>query len=38
VVEEAQSRIVGAIRRLEDAGVVSIGRGQDGEASEDDII
>jgi flagellar motor switch protein FliG len=39
VVEEAQSRIVGAIRRLEDAGVVTIGRGgEDGEASEDDII
>jgi flagellar motor switch protein FliG len=39
VVEEAQSRIVGAIRRLEDAGAVTIGRGgEDGEASEDDII
>ncbi|MDX6733163.1 MAG: flagellar motor switch protein FliG [Baekduia sp.] len=39
VVEEAQSRIVGAIRRLEDAGVIVIGRGgEDGEASEDDII
>jgi flagellar motor switch protein FliG len=39
VVEEAQSRIVGAIRRLEDAGVITIGRGgEDGEASEDDII
>jgi flagellar motor switch protein FliG len=39
VVEEAQSRIVGAIRRLEDAGAITIGRGgDDGEASEDDII
>jgi flagellar motor switch protein FliG len=39
VVEEAQSRIVGAIRRLEDAGAITIGRGgEDGEASEDDII
>jgi flagellar motor switch protein FliG len=39
VVEEAQSRIVGAIRRLEDAGVITLGRGgEDGEASEDDII
>ena len=39
VVEEAQSRIVGAIRRLEDAGAIIIGRGgEDGEASEDDII
>jgi flagellar motor switch protein FliG len=39
VVEEAQSRIVGAIRRLEDAGAITIGRGgENGEASEDDII
>jgi flagellar motor switch protein FliG len=39
VVEEAQSRVVGAIRRLEDAGAITIGRGgEDGEASEDDII
>jgi flagellar motor switch protein FliG len=38
VVEEAQSRIVGAIRRLEDAGAITIGRGDSGEASEDDII
>jgi flagellar motor switch protein FliG len=39
VVEEAQSRVVGAIRRLEDAGVITLGRsGEDGEASEDDII
>jgi flagellar motor switch protein FliG len=38
VVEEAQSRIVGALRRLEDAGVITIGRGEDGESSEDDII
>ena len=38
VVEEAQSRIVGAIRRLEDAGAITLGRGEDGEASEDDII
>jgi flagellar motor switch protein FliG len=38
VVEEAQSRIVGAIRRLEDAGAITIGRGEDGESSEDDII
>jgi len=39
VVEEAQSRIVAAIRRLEDAGAIVIGRsGEDGEASEDDVI
>jgi flagellar motor switch protein FliG len=39
VVEEAQSRVVGAIRRLEDAGAIVIGRGgEDGESSEDDII
>jgi flagellar motor switch protein FliG len=39
VVEEAQSRVVGAIRRLEDAGAITIGRGgEDGESSEDDII
>ncbi|MCW2985988.1 MAG: fliG [Conexibacter sp.] len=39
VVEEAQSRIVGAIRRLEEAGVITVGRGgDDGESSEDDII
>jgi flagellar motor switch protein FliG len=39
VVEEAQSRIVGAIRRLEDAGAIVIGRGgEDGESSEDDVI
>ncbi|MCW3016506.1 MAG: fliG [Solirubrobacterales bacterium] len=29
VVEEAQGRIVGAVRRLEDAGVITIGRGND---------
>jgi flagellar motor switch protein FliG len=39
VVEEAQSRIVGAIRRLEDAGAITLGRGgEDGGDSEDDII
>lgn len=38
VVEEAQSRIVAAIRRLEDAGAITIGRGgEDGEAVEDVI-
>jgi flagellar motor switch protein FliG len=38
VVEEAQSRVVGAIRRLEDAGVITVGRGEGNESSEDDII
>jgi flagellar motor switch protein FliG len=38
VVEEAQSRIVGAIRRLEDAGAITVGRGEDGEDQQDDVI
>jgi flagellar motor switch protein FliG len=38
VVEEAQSRIVGSIRRLEDAGAITIGRGDGEGESEDDII
>jgi flagellar motor switch protein FliG len=38
VVEEAQSRIVAAIRRLEDAGAITLSRG-DGDGEEvDDII
>ncbi len=36
VVEEAQSRIVGAIRRLEDAGAITIGRG--GDDPEDEVV
>ena len=38
VVEEAQSRVVAAIRRLEDAGVVTIGRGGDDGDGEDEVI
>ncbi|QEC46837.1 flagellar motor switch protein FliG [Baekduia soli] len=39
VVEEAQSRIVASIRRLEEAGAITIGRGgEEGESTEDDII
>lgn len=38
VVEEAQSRIVAAIRRLEDAGVITIGRGDGESGSEDEVI
>ncbi len=38
VVEEAQSRIVGAIRRLEDAGVVSLSRGEGDGDDEDEVI
>lgn len=38
VVEEAQSRIVAAIRRLEEAGAIVIGRGDGEGESEDDII
>ena len=39
VVEEAQSRIVAAIRRLEDAGAITIGRGgEDGAVAQDDVI
>jgi flagellar motor switch protein FliG len=38
VVEEAQSRIVAAIRRLEEAGVIIIGRGDGEGAPEDEII
>jgi flagellar motor switch protein FliG len=36
VVEEAQGRIVGAVRRLEDAGAITIGRG--GEDPEEEVI
>ena len=36
VVEEAQGRIVGAVRRLEDAGVITIGRG--GDDAEEEVI
>ncbi len=36
VVEEAQGRIVGAVRRLEDAGVITIGRG--GDDPEEEVI
>ena len=37
VVEEAQSRIVGVVRRLEEAGAITLGRGgEDGEACEDE--
>src|SRR6185437_713872 len=35
VIEEAQSRIVGSIRRLEDAGAIVIARGDEGEEAED---
>jgi flagellar motor switch protein FliG len=35
VIEEAQSRIVGTIRRLEDAGAIVIARGEDDEEAED---
>lgn len=38
VVEEAQSRVVGAIRRLEDAGAITIGRGGEDGEPEDDVI
>jgi flagellar motor switch protein FliG len=38
VVEEAQSRVVAAIRRLEDAGAITLGRGEDGEDPQDDVI
>lgn len=38
VVEEAQSRIVGAIRRLEDAGVISLSRGDGDGEDEDEVI
>jgi flagellar motor switch protein FliG len=36
VVEEAQSKIVGAVRRLEDSGAITIGRG--GEEDEDEVV
>ncbi len=36
VVEEAQSKIVGAVRRLEDAGAITIGRG--GDDPEDEVV
>jgi flagellar motor switch protein FliG len=35
VIEEAQSRIVGSIRRLEDAGAIVIARGDEDEEAED---
>jgi flagellar motor switch protein FliG len=38
VVEEAQSRIVAAIRRLEDAGAVTLGRGGEDGGAEDEVI
>lgn len=38
VVEEAQSRVVAAIRRLEDVGVITLGRGGDDGDDEDEII
>jgi flagellar motor switch protein FliG len=38
VVEEAQSRIVGSIRRLEDAGAITVGRGEGEGESQDDVI
>ena len=37
VVEEAQGRIVGAIRRLEEAGAITIGRGGEQDAAEEVI-
>jgi flagellar motor switch protein FliG len=36
VVEEAQSKIVGAVRRLEDSGAITIGRG--GEDPDDEVV
>jgi flagellar motor switch protein FliG len=36
VVDEAQSKIVGIVRRLEEAGAITIRRG--AEAEEDDVI
>jgi flagellar motor switch protein FliG len=36
VVEESQGRVVAAVRRLEDAGAITIGRG--GEDAEDEVI
>jgi flagellar motor switch protein FliG len=38
VVEEAQSRIVGAIRRLEDAGALTISRGSGGDDDEEQLV
>lgn len=38
VIEEAQSRIVASIRRLEEAGAITLGRGDGEEQSEDDVI
>jgi flagellar motor switch protein FliG len=38
VIEEAQSRIVAAIRRLEEAGAITLGRGEGGDETEDDVI
>src|SRR3954453_23031033 len=38
VVEEAQGRIVGSIRRLEDAGAIVIARGGDGEEEDEEEL
>lgn len=38
VIEEAQSAVVGAIRRLEEAGAITLARGDGEDASEDDVI
>jgi flagellar motor switch protein FliG len=38
VVEEAQGRIVGSIRRLEDAGAIVIARGGDDEEEAEELV
>jgi flagellar motor switch protein FliG len=38
VVEEAQSRIVGVIRKLEDAGALTISRGNGGDDDEEQLV
>jgi len=38
VIEEAQGRIVAAIRRLEDSGAIAIGRGSGEDGSDDQLI
>jgi flagellar motor switch protein FliG len=38
VVEEAQGRIVGTIRRLEDAGAIVIARGSDDEEEAEELV
>src|ERR671936_2856324 len=38
VIEEAQSRIVGTIRRLEDAGAIVIARGDDDEEEAEELV